>query len=366
MKRFASLDVVRGIAILMVLIWHYVPRSAAMPEIILYPTRLFWSGVDMFFVLSGFLIAGILLQNRGAENYFGAFYLRRAARILPLYLLLFLSFVVVRDLNPKPIAWIFQDPLPMWSYLTFTQNFFYGAQGEFGDPWMDVTWSLAVEEQFYIFLSLFVFFFNKRWLTIFSLLLVIFAPILRLLADSPLMGYVYPLHRADSLMLGVLLAIVWNAPRGREFLQQQARWFVAALPLLLAGYLWLTWRDAYIGDPLGHFLLALLYLDFVILALVIVTPKADILFKNPLLLWLGLRSYGIYLLHKPVYYLVSAWLESQSLTLNLVNITLARLVLLIILVEISYRYFEKPILEFAQQHFKYKNNNNRAENAIMS
>lgn len=312
----------------------------------------------MFFVLSGFLIAGILLQNREAENYFSAFYLRRAARILPLYLVLFLSFVVARDLKIESINWVFKDPLPMWSYLTFTQNFFYGLRGEFGDPWMDVTWSLAVEEQFYIVLSLFVFLLNKRWLTIISLFLVLLAPILRLYADSPLMGYVYPLHRADSLMLGVLLAIVWSAPRGREFLQKQTRWFAAALPILLAGYLWLTLRDTYIGDPLGHFLLALLYLDFVILALV-AAPKAKIIFENPLLLWLGLRSYGIYLLHKPIYYLVTAGLESQAITLNLVGITTLRLLALAILVEISYRYFEKPILEFAQQHFKYKNNNVR-------
>lgn len=308
----------------------------------------------MFFVLSGFLIAGILLKNRGAENYFGAFYLRRAARILPLYLILFLSFVVARDLRIESIDWIFQEPLPMWSYLTFTQNFFYGLRGEFGDPWMDVTWSLAVEEQFYIFLSLFIFLFNKRWLTIFSLFLVILAPILRLYADSPLMGYVYPLHRADSLMLGVLLALAWHSPRGQAFIQRQARWFVAALPMLLAGYVWLTLQDVYIGDALGHFLLALLYLDFVILALVVTTPRVDILFKNPLLLWLGLRSYGIYLLHKPVYYIVTALLDNYELSVNLVGITLLRILLLVVVVELSYRYFEKPILEFAQQHFKYQ------------
>lgn len=354
MKRFASLDVVRGIAILMVLIWHYVPRSAAMPVYILLPTRLFWSGVDMFFVLSGFLIAGVLLKNLEAENYFRVFYLRRAARILPLYLVLFLSFVVVRDLRIESLEWIFKEPLPMWSYLTFTQNLFYGVRGEFGDPWMDVTWSLAVEEQFYIFLSLFIFYFNKKWLTVFSLFLVLLAPVLRLFADSPLMGYVYPLHRADALMLGVLLAIAWHAPHGQEFIKRHAWVSVAALPVLLAGYIWFTVQDAYIGDALGHFWLALLYADFVILALTVSTPKADILFKNPLLLWLGLRSYGIYLLHKPVYYLVASILDSYSLTVNLLGVTVLRLVTLTLLVEISYRYFEKPILEFAQQHFKYR------------
>src|SRR3990172_552130 len=89
-KRSQALDAVRGIAIILVLIWHYIPRDGgATPGFILSSIGLFWSGVDLFFVLSGFLIGGILLQNASSRHYFSTFYIRRAARILLLYLLLF-------------------------------------------------------------------------------------------------------------------------------------------------------------------------------------------------------------------------------------------------------------------------------------
>jgi peptidoglycan/LPS O-acetylase OafA/YrhL len=100
-KRSQALDAVRGIAILLVLIWHYLPRDGSTPTLIISSTRLFWSGVDLFFVLSGFLIGSILLQNVSSRNYFSTFYIRRAARILPLYLLVFFAFALLIYLGPE-------------------------------------------------------------------------------------------------------------------------------------------------------------------------------------------------------------------------------------------------------------------------
>src|SRR5271155_3009302 len=98
--RIAELDGIRGLAIGMVLIYHYfliridVPvRSAA--AYALSTGRLAWSGVDLFFVLSGFLIGGILLEARGSVNYFRVFYTRRFFRIVPIYALLLLCFPVL-------------------------------------------------------------------------------------------------------------------------------------------------------------------------------------------------------------------------------------------------------------------------------
>src|SRR5688572_2235793 len=88
MKRIQQLDGLRGVAILLVLVWHYLPCQIATDStgFLLVLRRLFsltWSGVDLFFVLSGFLITGILLDNRGASNLFRAFYFRRVCRIFP-------------------------------------------------------------------------------------------------------------------------------------------------------------------------------------------------------------------------------------------------------------------------------------------
>src|SRR3954470_12177192 len=98
-SRIAVLDGIRGTAILLVLVWHYVAcqvqttpgsRAAYAVEML----SMTWVGVDLFFVLSGFLIGGILLDNRGAENYFSAFYLRRILRIFPLYWVVFRAFAI--------------------------------------------------------------------------------------------------------------------------------------------------------------------------------------------------------------------------------------------------------------------------------
>src|SRR5262249_57821933 len=105
-----ELDGVRGIAILLVMLFHFQgTRPHWIPKVLTYPMILGWSGVDLFFVLSGFLITGILVETRGAENYFSSFYARRVLRILPLYLVaVFLCFRVAlplarsfgRDLDP--------------------------------------------------------------------------------------------------------------------------------------------------------------------------------------------------------------------------------------------------------------------------
>src|SRR5580704_17724235 len=95
--RLPELDGIRGCAILLVLIWHYVPCEISASEgaahVVSRALGLTWSGVDLFFVLSGFLIAGILLDNRNASNYFRVFYIRRVCRTFPLYFLLVGIFV---------------------------------------------------------------------------------------------------------------------------------------------------------------------------------------------------------------------------------------------------------------------------------
>src|SRR6478736_2795435 len=105
-ERYKPLDGLRGIAILVVLGFHYInnqyasmdPMALNRVEKILMKTTYFgWCGVDLFFVLSGFLIGSILLKNRGAENFFKAFYVRRFLRIIPIYYLLLVIFIIVKQ-----------------------------------------------------------------------------------------------------------------------------------------------------------------------------------------------------------------------------------------------------------------------------
>src|ERR1700730_4353241 len=138
-KRVPELDGIRGIAIAMVIIWHYFTCLesniaagswlAYMPKL----TTLCYSGVDLFFVLSGFLIGGLLIDNRESRNFLQVFYIRRAFRILPAYSLLMLSYFVLRaTLQHDRFSWLFQGSMPDVSYLTFTQNVAMGISKSFG------------------------------------------------------------------------------------------------------------------------------------------------------------------------------------------------------------------------------------------
>ena len=102
--RIPELDGIRGAAILMVIVWHYFfsqihPSPHSLLSAMAIPFRLCWSGVDLFFVLSGFLIGGILVDSREAANYFRVFYVRRVCRLGPVYLLLLTSFALVYRLS---------------------------------------------------------------------------------------------------------------------------------------------------------------------------------------------------------------------------------------------------------------------------
>lgn len=345
MKRLPALDALRGIAILVVLVHHYVPEQFKPP--------LFWSGVDLFFVLSGFLITDILLKNVNAENYYLTFYIRRAARILPLYWLLLLTFVLVMKLEPEMLGSSFSKHLPFWSYITFTQNFLYSARNFWRDPWLDVTWSLALEEQFYIFLSISVRNLNKKYLAALSVFLILLAPVLRFFTDSPLVSYQLPFHRADSLMLGVVIAILWQSQSAQAFIHAHKKYFLWSLLVFFVGIAYLFKMEAGIGLPIPHFFLAFFYADLLLLALVSSLQSPGFFFGNRFLGWLGIRSYGIYLLHKPIRLVFVTLLSGFSISLDPVVSTLIVCVLLFALAEISYRLIEKPIMNWGH-NIKYQ------------
>jgi|SRR5580692_714355 peptidoglycan/LPS O-acetylase OafA/YrhL len=105
LRRIPQLDGLRGLAISLVLIWHFVvlpiangSRESVLARVVVHAGLLTWSGVDLFFVLSGFLIGGTLIDAKDSSNYFGTFYVRRAFRILPIYLLLTVKYLLVWSL----------------------------------------------------------------------------------------------------------------------------------------------------------------------------------------------------------------------------------------------------------------------------
>ncbi len=226
-SRMPELDTIRGIAILAVFVFHGFDDIAGLPVVrpawqraILGLTSQGWAGVNLFFVLSGFLITGILLDSLPKPGYYSRFYSRRALRILPAYYLLLL---VLFSLGRAGLA--FGNGLGEFLALSFV--YLSNVVTLFGVPmfyWP--LWSLAVEEHFYLLWPAAVRLLTKRGLAITALLICLIEPILRLYAlhasadlwwAGPHRGgsYRYTWMYADGLALGALLALfarsAWGA-----------------------------------------------------------------------------------------------------------------------------------------------------------
>src|SRR5882762_114777 len=213
--RIPELDGIRGIAIGMVLIAHFflvVSRPGSPLAYALVPLRLDWSGVDLFFVLSGFLIGGILLDNREATNYFRVFYTRRFFRILPAYFrcvsVVYLLMRLIESGTITRLSFLSSiNVLPWAPHLPFLQNLWLAATN--AGVILVITWSLAIEEQFYLTLPLLVRFLSPKRLLTLVCVVIVAAPLLRLTLTLMWPGHPWAAFallpcRADSLMLGVL------------------------------------------------------------------------------------------------------------------------------------------------------------------
>src|ERR1041384_6611291 len=225
-QRVPELDGLRGVAILLVVLFHYFvqhvqTRVGSPAAYLIKYLSLSWIGGDIFFVLSGFLVGGILMDQRGTPGYFRVFYLRRALRIFPPYLLflaLLAATIVWWQFKPGTgLGWLMEDTFPLWSYALYLQNFLMAGEGRFGPNLTAITWSLAVEEQFYLLFPLLVHCCPRRWLPRLLCVLVLAAPLTRValflgMSGGEVAGFVLLPARWDSLLLGALAAWVVREP----------------------------------------------------------------------------------------------------------------------------------------------------------
>jgi len=364
--RIPELDGLRGVAILLVVLHHYVATqikwNGPAGDLLNALLRLSWSGVDLFFVLSGFLIGGILLDQRHAENYFKTFYLRRACRIFPLYFLWLLLFVGVNQLLPRPAGadwWtdIFSPRYPNWAYFIFAQNFFVAGREIFGPLWLVPVWSLAVEEQFYLVAPWLARFIPARTFPYLILALIAAVPLFRLflyLFHPVIFAYVLLPCRADTLFLGVWCAWGIRNPAVRGWLEANRRRLYAALAILLVGTVYLNspgvaGRTSFEMVFLGYSWLGLLYACILLIA---VTAKSSFIAGVARISWLrqlGVIAYGVFLMHLAVDGLAHGLILGR----NIFNgnwtdglVTLAAFGMTLMLATISWRWFEKPMVDW--------------------
>jgi peptidoglycan/LPS O-acetylase OafA/YrhL len=362
--RIPELDGIRGIAIGMILITHLfevVSRPGSALAYALVPLRLNWTGVDLFFVLSGFLIGGILLDARESSNYFRVFYTRRFFRIVPIYAVLLLSVGLAMYLSSAGIIGKYEElfigRMPWVYFAAFLQNIGMSLHKVWGTFPLGVTWSLAVEEQFYLTLPLLIRFLDRRALLRFILFAIVAAPLLRVFffhrdPTNIFAWYTLMPCRADSLLLGVLGAIVLRDPRWRGWLLGNRRFLSLALVFLLAGVALLAWRSPSPYERLmataGFTWLALTYLAFLLYALLYRDSWISHCLRWSWLRGLGVIAYGTYLFHLFFSSLIFGrlpWLYSW----RDVGISLIVLVVTISFCRLSWLYFEKPFVQIGHR-----------------
>jgi len=363
MKRLSQLDGIRGLSLLMVVVFHYVwsqvhTTPGTLPAQFMKYLLWSYSAVDLFFVLSGFLITGILLDNATAGNFLKVFYIRRACRILPLYGVAVLAFVTCRHFleDDWRFIWLFKDPLPIWNYLTFTQNFAMSGADTSGPHWIDITWSLAVEEHFYLLLPVLVCLVARRWLPWVFGVMIIAAPLLReFLPLSDLNAYFSTPWRADSIMAGSLLAWCVRQPVILQHIRTHVRklyWVLAILPPFL---LLMAWSGFNRSGALEHTIFAVFYSALLLLVFVDETSPITKLMRWGPLAWVGTISYGLYLFHEPISGLAHALVRSAPPEIHSISsglVTLSALVITFAVATASYYFFERRIIAYGHS-FKF-------------
>lgn len=353
--RFRQLDGLRGFAVLAVLVSHTMPavRPVLNPGVF---------GVRLFFVLSGFLITGILLRARAqvtagqesARHVFFAFYVRRFLRIFPLYYAVLLGAALL-DL-PHVRETFF------WN-LTYLSNYFIAARGEWPGQPVNHLWSLAVEEQFYLAWPAVVLFTPRRWLLPLLLTVIALGPLCRVVLIVLTRNYIptqlVTFSCMDSLGTGALLAFLYQAGSRAE----QARRWLGRLSLAVGLFLYVGLRTLILNGRGFTVQTILEYSAHTMISAWLVDRAVDgfgvvggaILEFRPLV-YLGGISYGVYVFHDFVPPLTD-WLEQRlHLGLALPADGLARFFvvsgLTCMLAALSWHAFEKPLNDL-KDRFRY-------------
>lgn len=344
--RIPELDGLRGIAVIMVLVWHFVGS--------LWAPAAAWTifgrtGVDLFFVLSGFLIVGILIDNRDSPSLFRTFYIRRAARILPPYALLMVLYWACY-LATGPNAAFNADPnfpVQLGAQALFAYNWLMAAADGAVARGFSVTWSVAIEEQFYLVAPLALWLLPPQHLRKAIVMVGLASVVARagfylLYPQFGLAAYILTPFRLDCLCAGAFIATIWRDPRAMkavEALPIKALFVAAAcaVPLLVVAIQRNIWWHMHLW---GHTYLSILY-GLALLA-ILLRGKVQTL-RNPILQEAGRISYALYLFHPlfiSLFFLgraeaINSWLDAMRAA--------AALAVTVALCYLSYFAVERPI-----------------------
>lgn len=363
-EQIPALNGVRGYGFLAVFIGHYLTaliaahRANPLVNGAYYLEHLAWLAVPGFFVLSGYLIGGILYRSRDRRGFFRVFYGRRALRVLPVY---YVTLIVVAVVD---LAHGVHLDYKYWAHFIYIQNLMPGYSYKELPPYNQVIhlWTLAVEEQFYLTWPLVVWFAKDRKTLLkivvaicaLSFILRIVAPLIHL---SPTRAYYATPTRIDSILFGVALALVVDHPIYQR-IRHLAKYVVVVGPILWLASL--TIRPDY---PDNYFRLAVdcTSANIIMLAVLVAALEEGSTFARVLsyrwVCWLGNMSYGLYVFHLTyrTWFFTSLrpmLLEHMSETWAFPLTVVLALALTIVLGMLSWNFLEKPALSL-KRFFTY-------------
>jgi peptidoglycan/LPS O-acetylase OafA/YrhL len=370
-SRIPELDGLRGFAILFVVLLHYCYQPGDPgPALLVHIRNLFglgWSGVDLFFVLSGFLIGGILMDAKTSPDYFKTFYIRRFYRIIPIYYIWIVMFILLITVGAKVLSvHTHSHILPALGFSTFEQFFFLQNiwvpnHVTLSFWWLGITWSLAVEEQFYLVAPLAIRFLDVKKLRALLVAIIFVAPLLRTLLvfiEKPFAqhAYVSTPCRADSLAFGMLVALYWREDGFRDRLCANRRALTILLAVLFAGMAVLSYwySNPTLAIPLtiGLSWIAFFYTVVLLHALSNPTGLVARFARKSWLRELGRVSYCVYLIHIAVRYFVfglSVRTIPHLSDLRTFGLTLLSAALTYLIARLSWTYVEGPLIRIGHR-----------------
>lgn len=351
-EKFIGLDHLRAAAILLVFLYHY--RMFEHPDWVDAVGWIGWTGVDLFFVLSGFLISNQLFQEirKYRTIRLKVFFTKRFFRIIPPYLFtlgLYFFFPVFREREALP---------PLWKFLTFTQNFGLDVirQGTFSHAW-----SLCIEEQFYLILPLLLLLLIRlkkiKYLKLIIVSVMITTLLLRIVCwngfvlpylETPdfwkewYMNIYYPTYtRLDGLAVGALIGFLFQSSNFRTIINRNGNLLVFTGIMAVAFSLWFC-RDQY-SQQASLFGFTMIAISYGILVTGTVSDTSFLSRKpNIITTHLAVLSYSVYLSHKGVIHLVQMLAEKTELPVSGTS-GIITCFIFCVLAGLFYRYcIEKP------------------------
>jgi peptidoglycan/LPS O-acetylase OafA/YrhL len=346
--RIVALDGFRGALTLMVVVSHFFSEVANGFR----ATAFGWVAVIGFFVLSGFLVGRLILDKKDCANFLTVFFVRRLCRTIPVYVVcLLIVWAVLQVVAGAP--WLHREAeFPLWSYLTFTQNFFMIGHGSYGNHWLSPTWTLTVEEQFYLIVpALFFLVPRDRLIPVFlagaAAVIVFRAVVLGTGLLPPLSVYVLLPGVADSLLIGLAAAVL---SKRADIDWSRHMTMIRCLPvvlLLITALMRTVSPDLF--NVIGRALVGVACAAYV-LSLVLGAPEAKSMEGRFVRFW-GENSYSIYLTHLMVLGLMHGLILGTApdvATWSQIAITVAALPIVALVGYVLTRIVEVPFTRYGR------------------